>query len=338
MASILVLSENGRELPIANKLKSEGHIVKVWIKNGNGEILKDSRNPSRIQNPTRLMEQYDLILASGRVPEQAQLAWDAGKMVLGCNSVMGKLMTDIGYQQKVLDFILGKQELIEGIEIRLTGWVSESGFTPLFLLSLPSLYFMEGDKGVKTGGMGSLVVTLPQDSNLTKLLLPFGEYLQKARYLGPFTASFKIKNTLWNILEVTSCFIPEDIIAMAEILKCSLFEFLFGLLEGRKGEAWESFGLSVNLTAPPWPYMGPPIKVGYIEVPEPAKNHFSPADLWLGVLGVASARGWDVREARRRVYRTVSNSVVDRTCQYREDIGLTQEKDLQALREWGWVI
>lgn len=39
MASILMLSERGKSLPIAGRLKSEGHIVKVWIKNDAHKVL-----------------------------------------------------------------------------------------------------------------------------------------------------------------------------------------------------------------------------------------------------------------------------------------------------------
>jgi phosphoribosylamine-glycine ligase len=74
-----------------------------------------------------------------------------------------------------------------------------------------------------------------------------------------------------------------------------------------------------------------------IDVPEQAGKHLSLGDSKLGVLGVATAKGTDVREARRRVYRTVQNAVTSRVVQYRDDIGVIQEKDLQTLKEWGWL-
>jgi hypothetical protein len=338
MASILLLSDKGRILPIGGWLKNEGHIVKCWFKQGGDELLKGSRNPARVTQYSRLLEQYDLILAEASLAGPAQEVQQAGKQALGCNGVTNKLMMDLDYQKKVLEYLVGKREPLMGIQMRLTGWLSAGGFSPLILLSLPSYHLMERNKGPETEGMGSLAVFLQGDSKLAQTLLPFEEFLLKAKYQGPFSATVQVKGDLWSISQIDSQFIPEDVLAGAELLKISLFEFLFDLLEeGQKGKAWDGLGLSITVTAPPWPYLGVPVKAGYIDVPEPARKHFSAADQWLGVLGVATSRGEDVREARRRVYRTISNSVQDPRVQYREDIGIEGDKDLLVLKEWGWL-
>jgi hypothetical protein len=338
MASILLLSDKGRILPIGGWLKNEGHIVKCWVRHGGDELLRGSRNPSRVTQYSRMLEQYDLVLSETGLTDQSDEIRKAGKTSLGCNPVVEKLMQDKGYQEKVLEYLIGKREPLSGIHVRLTGWLSASGFSPLILLALPSYHFMDRDKGQVTEGMGSLVVYLQGESKLTQTLLPFEEFLVKAKYQGPFTVTLQVKGELWNIQQVDSHFIPEDVLAGAELLKGSLFEFLFDLLEqGKEGKAWTGLGISVKVTVPPWPYLGEIIKAGYVDVPEPARKHFSVADQWLGVLGVATSRGEDVREARRRVYRTISNSVRDPRVQYREDIGVGADKDLETLRSWGWL-
>lgn len=338
MASILLLSEKGQILPIGGRLKNEGHLVKVWIKDGNQEILKGSRNPSRIQKALQMLEQYDLILCESKLSEMAFEIQQAGKAVLGSNSVVGKLMSDLEYQQKVINFILGKQGPLEGITVRLAGWMGPEGFSPLSLLSLPCTYFMDKDKGYNTEGMGSLVVFLNEGSKLTEVLYPFQDFLLKAKYQGPFNVNLRVKGPLHECYSINSCFIPEDLLAGAELLKQPLFEFLLDLLDkGQKGQAWNGLGLSVKLSAPPWPYIGVPVKAGYLEIPEQAKKHLSLGAPETGILGVATARGEDLREARRRVYRTIQNSVQDKRVQYREDIGLEGENDIKALKEWGWL-
>lgn len=339
MASILLLSEKGRILPIGGKLKNEGHIVKVWIKQGSEGVLKGEKNPSRVQSYGKMLEQYDLVLSESTLVKETEEIRGQGKQVMGCNAVMGKLILDLEYQEKVLSFLLKKREALEGTSCRLTGWVGEKGFSPLVLVSFPSYRMLYGDKGVKTEGMGSLVAFLPGDTRLNRLLVPFEEFLLKAEYIGPFSCQLSVKGDLWNIDHVDTCFIPEDILAGAELLRSSLFDFLYALLtQGKDALAWDGLGLSCTLSVPPWPYLGAPLKTGYLNVPEVARKHFSMGAWELGVLGVASARGEDVREARRRVYRTITNSIVSKDVQYRDDIGLDAEKDFTSLREWGWLV
>ena len=337
MASILLLSERGRTLPIAGRLKNEGHLVKVWIQQAPEEVLKGSRNPSRVQNPTKLLEQFDLILSEPTLGVQAEAIQSSGKQVLGSNMVIDKLVRDKQYQIKVLEFLLGKQEPLVGLSVRLSGFMGPEGFNSLFMLSLPCYGFMDRDKGLRTEGMGSLVVFLNEGDKLTKILLPFEAYLQKAKYQGIFNASLSIKGDLWNIAFMDTYLVPEDILAGAEMLKTSLFDFLFGLLDGKEGKAWPGLGLSVGLSVPPWPYIGSPVTGEYLTIPGPAEKHVSLSHLYLGCLGVVTSKGQDVREARRRVYRTVENSVTSPMVQYREDIGIGAEKDLATLREWGWL-
>lgn len=338
MASILMLSERGKSLPIAGRLKSEGHIVKVWIKNDTHKVLQGSRNPAIVRNPVVLLEQFDLIISEGLLSSQAIEIEKMGKKVMGCGAVTDKLTTDKMYRAKVLDFLGVTTPPFEGITVELTGFMGANGFNPLIMLSLPSYYFMEKDKGSMTEGMGSLVVFLDEGSKLTKTLLPFAAFLLKINYTGPFNLSLNISGELWSIASLNTDLVAGNILAGAELLKTSLFDFLFGLPDGAEGKAWDGYGASVVLSVPPWPYGGVTNEsLGLIDVPEQAGKHLSLGDSKLGVLGVATAKGTDVREARRRVYRTVQNAVTSRMVQYRDDIGVIQEKDLQTLKEWGWL-
>lgn len=338
MASILMLSERGKSLPIAGRLKSEGHIVKVWIKNDLSKVLEGSRNPAKVKNPAILLDQFDLVVSEGGLAVQAVEIEGMGKRVMGCTAVTEKLTTDKVYRSKVLDFLRVATPPFEGLSVELTGFMSSKGFNPLVMLSLPSYYFMDKDKGCTTEGMGSLVVFLDEGSKLSKALLPFALFLLKIGFIGPFTLGLSIKGELWNITSLNTDLVAGNILAGAELLKTSLFDFLFGLPDGVEGKAWEGCGVSVVLSTPPWPYGGvTSAGLNLLDVPEKAGKHLSLGDGKLGVLGVATAKGADIREARRRVYRTVQNAVVSREVQFREDIGVIQEKDLQTLREWGWL-
>ena len=110
------------------------------------------------------------------------------------------------------------------------------------------------------------------------------------------------------------------------------------------------FMSAVRLSVPPWPHAKPeedtkgkPI----LGLNDQNMKHIYLTDaykqggryFWAagdGVVLKATARGVSVREATRRVYRTLSNiNVLDK--QYRLDIGARVESDLGKLKEWGWL-
>jgi len=80
-----------------------------------------------------------------------------------------------------------------------------------------------------------------------------------------------------------------------------------------------------------------------LNVPHVARKHvwFTNVGENLGGLNntvcVVTARGIDVREARRRAYRTLTNIVTSKEVIYRNDIGAGVDARLNQLREWGWI-
>jgi hypothetical protein len=328
----------GRTLPVANRLKNEGHITKIWFRNGVEGILAGSRNPSRVRNPAILLEQFDLIVSEGTLGSQVVDIEKMGHKVMGCGAVTEKLLKDRDYRKKVVEFLGMDKPPVEGVFVQLTGFMTPKGFSKTFMMALPSLRFMDHDKGALTGGMGSLVVYPKEDDKLTKTLLPFEAFLLKAKYIGPFTLGMHLKEDLWSISSIDTDLVPESILAGAELLATSLFDFLFGLQEGKVATVWAGVGMSVVASIPPYPFHGVVDHTrAYIDVPKEAAKHFSLGDSRLGVVGVASAKGREIREAKRRVYRTLKNSVKSPDVQYREDIGVRQEQDLASLRTWGWL-
>lgn len=340
MASILMLSEEGSMLPIAGKLKAEGHIIKVHLNDTRQIILEDSKNPSKINSPTRLLEQFDLILAEGDQVVPTLKIKSEGKEVLGCSEVTNTLVSNSSYRHSVLEFLNVPSNDMEGILVRVTGFMSKEGLVPLIIVSLPSLFFMEKDKGFRTQGMGSLIVCQKEGSKLFEILHTFQDYLIRSKYTGPFSLALKVKGSLWAVSGIATTLIPEDSLAFFELLKGSAFNFLFNLESASYDDVWPGVGISVTLSVPPWPYYGNEVTVALEDIvnpPEPAAKHISLGDYRTGVIGVVTAKGGDVREARRRVYRTIANSVISKEVQFREDIGVEQDKDLITLREWGWV-
>ena len=55
------------------------------------------------------------------------------------------------------------------------------------------------------------------------------------------------------------------------------------------------------------------------------------------IIGCITARGATINEARRRVYRTIRNTVQSDIVQFRQDIGQIEDEQIKQLREWGWL-
>ena len=89
--------------------------------------------------------------------------------------------------------------------------------------------------------------------------------------------------------------------------------------------------------------------VQVIDVPKEADKHVWLADVMKenggtpvlagvdGVIGCITAKGSDVHEARRRVYRTIRSICITDDVQYRTDIGDGVEDAKRKLTEWGWL-
>ncbi len=109
MASILVVSRNGDGIPLALRMASDGHIVKVWIKSHDAKSLLDGfKNPSKVNDPYKMVDQYDLILndmvGTGAVCDNLSAK---GKLVIGGGSFSDKLELDKEYSGKVARTVTG---------------------------------------------------------------------------------------------------------------------------------------------------------------------------------------------------------------------------------------
>lgn len=108
MASILILSQNGSGIPVGLRLASEGHIVKFWFKDAKARtLLEGYRNPSRVGDPKKMIDQYDLVIAdmagSGELCDSLS---DQGKLVIGGGRFNDKLELDREYGERVAKQLL----------------------------------------------------------------------------------------------------------------------------------------------------------------------------------------------------------------------------------------
>jgi hypothetical protein len=359
MASILLVSRIGDGCSLALRLAQEGHIVKYWISEEESRgPLQGYKNPSSIKDPKVMLEQYDLIL--GDVTGLGALLdtfKDKGKYVLGGGSFNDKLELDQEYSIKVASSLLGlsiPDGPVDGIEVEAGGWFNGEDFLSMYNHTFKKRRFMEGDKGYKTTCMGNVVFLTEMDKLTQVAIEPLKPLLRKVNYIGPISTNCIISSEGAYFLNFIAGFSYNTLEALLELVKGSTFDFLYRVASASKIPVnWrmQEVAIAVRLSLPPWPYKNTEeanslrgVKV--LDIPESAQHHIWLSDVMLqgvpvmagvsGLIGCATAYGASLREAKRRVYRTVDNVVIHRDIQYRRDIGEDIERQVKLLTEWGW--
>ena len=251
------------------------------------------------------------------------------------------------------------QEKKDGVEISSEIWfngkeVINSNFT------MEEKALMEGGKGPKTGCMGSVVWNGDTTCRLFKegvgRLVPL---LRKLKYIGCIDLNAIVdKENVWG-LEFTARFGYDAIYIFMEMMKGRINDLLYGVATGvtRTIEFKSSVGMGVLLAVPPYPDNDGNLDL-YKDVLIQGLNpqilkHFWGDDIYKkgedyllsgngGRIATITARGDDVsgyspiRDAKRRVYRTINNIIIP-DVMYRSDIGDRVQGDKEKLKNWGWI-
>lgn len=244
------------------------------------------------------------------------------------------------------------QEIVEGVEVSTEGWFNGRDWITPFNHTFEEKRFLEGGRGPQTGCQGNVVLTAGRDRLVEETLLRLTPFLRDVSYKGPFDVNCIVTEHEAFALEVTPRFGYDAIEAVIEGLREPLLDVLFETAAGIKKTIALSDDvlIAVRVSVPPWPHAEPeaadrgrPV----LGVTKEAMKHLFPTDIfqeddrWLyaagdGVVYKATARGRDVKEARRRVYRTVDSiDILDK--QYRTDIGQRVPSDVARLIKWGWL-
>jgi hypothetical protein len=337
MASILVLTKSGEGIPLANRLKREGNIVKVSILENPYVELKD-KEVQLIKDPLQMIEQFDLVICtSSSLGITAEQCKEKGIQTLG-GVFNDKLENDIEYSNNVLDVIY-KNILTptnKGIPISLTGWFNKESFSNYYI-TFQYDKFLEHNRGAYINS-GSVVKSILSCKLTNECLNPIIGLLTKVNYLGPLTLNvllFEDGKIILNFL--TS--IDNTFYTYIELLKCSIWNFLQKVVNKQEILIREDFALSINLSIPPYPYLSlDNIDISkFLTIPQPAINHLYLFKDTAGFLGYITSRGDTINEARRRVYRTAKYIITSDFVQYRSDIGYGVEEKVNKLKEWKWL-
>lgn len=323
MSSVLIISDNDEGNGLALELKREGHIVKV--QSGNPKVFMNTINPSRIQNPSKLMDQFDLILTM--YPTSMHSV-----RTLGSGPLQGKL-TDAEYALNILNVLYPEQTQHDGghFQCFLTLWSNGKELLPLDLLTLTYDRLCEGDRGPIIMA-GSYHQIIKRGKLFNEVVPSLQQLLMKVKYKGPIT--------LHLMLSMTSCYVnailPQLVFlqGMSELIKQPIFKLLWSCVSE---ESFEYVGTECSLVTAL--NVHEPTVFPYVQPQEQALPH-----VWLQStdgtsthLGSVSARGGNVKECQRRIKRTIGYCVTDPEVMYRDDIGYNIEERMQWLKEAGWL-
>jgi len=337
MASILILSRNGDGVPLAYKLANENHIVKVYTEREDIELTKG--NPSKINSPTKLLEQFDLVISSDPgLGELADSIKSQGKKVIGGGIFSDKLFFEPEYNKRVVNQTVGlsSEPLPEGgLEVDVEGWFDGNSFIHPFTHTFSYHRICEGDKGPPIGRAGHVVRQVDNSELANRGLIPLTDLLQKVNYSGPVSGNMWVYEDRAYCSYIRAGFQFNSIFAFSEIVRRGLFNLFWSLTEETLGERGVMFlpgwAISVGVFD-----LTPDGKKEVFEVPTPAKHHVHLSYVY-PLVGCVTARGENIRECQRRASRTLKNVILHPDLQYRNDIGKDAELRMEALKQWGWI-
>lgn len=253
------------------------------------------------------------------------------------------------------------QRVVSGVEVSTEGWFNGRDFIRPFNHTFEEKKFLNDDLGPVTGCMGNVVFGAPSNKltrNTVERLKPF---LSVVGYHGPVDVNCIVTKDAAYGLEITARMGYDAIDALLEGLREPAIDLFFECAQGTKKvmNLTRETMISVPLSVPPYPHAAPEPDEADVPIrgltPEVLK-HVSLRDVYLdsadktyksaggdnlllkanAVGQPDAAKGDFVREAQRRVYRTLKNISVSGK-QYRTDVGARVDDDLRQLKEWGWV-
>lgn len=357
MAKVLFLSREGSGYPLATRIADQGDEVDFYIQEAKGWKVLEGGNPKVLLKFPPFSSDYDLIIPDvvgmGRLADRYR---KAGKTVFS-GGALGDLISTKVYGEKVANLIglPYSYQIPKGVQVIIGGFFDSREWVTPFYYSFKQTRFMEGDRGLNTECMGTTIFLSERDKLIETSLLPLQTFLKKARYIGPFNIHLSVDQEGVTFLKFDTSFDYDSIFSFGEVLQEEWYNIFKGISIHTlpRIPTWKRrYAISVRLSLPPYPQKGfvdiPP-GVQIVKLLEPAKSH-----LWLqgvfssrdgqhvmtsgnGVVGCITAWGETVREAQRRVYRTIGNMINSQEVQFRKDIGEGVEEKVNTLKLWGWL-
>jgi len=337
MSSVLIIGDYDEGVPLAFKLREEGHIVRIASEHC-PHLFLTSKNPSSITSFTRMLEQFDLILSTREQVDPEVI--ETGRLI-GAGAFHSRLHSPEYLRAVLLSLFPEMLTPQEGREVRLTFLFSKEMPT-WALLSLPYARMMEGDRGPRVhAGLAHKMIT---QGKLFSLIAPLLPLLQKVVFRGPLAITLSVKEQALQLTNISASLDPSVLQGICEITRRPLFALLWKAMMGEQEEVMSNeYSICTSLLC-----ADPQEGSHYLDPAPEALPHLWPISLKEtpegfqtsggARLGTVSARGISMKECKRRVNRTIERAVKSPEVMWRRDIGDDAEERFEELRGWGWLM
>ena len=340
-----VVSSRGSGLGLASHLSSEGHAVILTLASshelGSGVVDKSNED----SNADILVYDTDYYGA------QADKVRQSGKRVLGASMWSKTIEENRDYATSIVKSLGWPTSGVDkGVNLYVTGWFNGDKYISTYTSLLYRRLMSSGNgPDVKCTGVISNFWVSRDGKVSERILKPLATVLRKANHRGPFHVHLLVNGDKFKVVEVSASLSHPLSLLLFENSKMSTSNLLLHLFDesSKPLVPIEQWGSGVLLTLPPFPYH---LSSGSVEL-----RGVNPANLkhlWLvdvkrdsgkwfsagmhGKIGYVTARGGNINEATRRVYRTISNLDIP-DLQYRDDVGRNTYKLIATLRNTGWL-
>ena len=322
---IVFISKHGDILPLAQRVEQEGHDVSFFVCRDEETILDKhitDHGPDFI------------IIDSPGFGALSQRLKKKGFLVLGSSMLTDKLASDESYNNSIFrmyGLAITSMNGIPYIKIDVEGWFNGKEFTNV-IYTVDSVVLVGSTQDrLFMDGVGTLATAL-----------------SKANYSGPVWCSTFINKDNSYYTSLCASFSASTVLALREGLKGRVGDVLYGMAMGinRMYMFKSGWFTAVELVLNP----SRMLNEDYYDEPISGISESIMKHVWLygitgkgtryvgkgGRIAVVTARGDTIREARRRVYRTIHNLNISNIL-YLDKVGDKAVSQHSQIKSWGYI-
>lgn len=340
------VSEMGQGLGLAVHAASEGHAVAFHVA---ADVFK-AIGTGVVPQGHNVNSADIIIYDSGSFTEYADTLRQRGKRVIGPSLWTQTLAQDADYTHAIARSLGWEiDNSVTGDEFCITAWFNGTRFISVYV-GIVYQYLFHRNHGPMTDCAGMLADFWIDRGSKTysEILDPLTRLMRKVSHRGLVTIHLRATKDRYTVRSISADMAHPLSTLLYENSRLSVSDLLVKVFdEGSQPitplERW-SGGLLVTL--PPYPYKHADA------TPLPGLSSGSLKHMWIedialhdgkwmsagthGRLGYITARGGDLNEVKKRMYRTVRNIGVE-SLQYRDDIGKEAYRVFTSLAESGWT-
>ena len=308
---------------LGRRLQKEGHQVDVGYKTTDGTLLVSDipLDPARCNGEGIGVSKFTYLLSNSKEYQES--------IKLASNLYASMVFPHLPDTRREAEFSLGC-------------WFNGLDFVyPVFGI-VDDNYFMDRNRGYPSI-MGSVVRIFKEPPKLfMDTICKLKSSLRSANFRGFITVDYatfskESGENYYGIVNIYPHFRTDSIYAILESIQEEIGRTLVDIFNGTKKNVRHcryEYAIAIRLSVPPYPYSHLPDDTfnesvkGYCEsnakhiwlreVNRDKKGNWTIAG---GIIGAVTSRGDNIRECRRRAYRTIKNLDI-KWLQYRQDVGM----------------